>query len=70
MFVMYMNDILLCLEVLIKIWGEDNYFIVCSMDVFVIKFCKYLKRDGNIEIVNIYGNGFQFLVCVEEGVFK
>lgn len=58
MFVMYMNDILFWFEVLIKIWGEDNYFIVRSMDVFVIKLRKYLSKDENIEIVNIYGNGF------------
>jgi two-component system OmpR family response regulator len=33
--------------------------------VFVTKLRKYLKRDGNIEIVNIHGNGFQLLVKEE-----
>ncbi len=62
MFAMYMNDILPRSEALTKIWGEDNYFTARSMDVFVTKLRKYLKRDENIEIVNIHGNGFQLLV--------
>ena len=62
MFAMYMNDVLPRSEALTKIWGEDNYFTARSMDVFVTKLRKYLKRDENIEIVNIHGNGFQLLV--------
>ena len=62
MFCMYKNDILPRSEALTKIWGEDNYFTARSMDVFVTKLRKYLKKDANIEIVNIHGNGFQLLV--------
>lgn len=65
MFAMYKNDILPRSEALTKIWGEDNYFTARSMDVFVTKLRKYLKRDENIEIVNIHGNGFQLLVKEE-----
>ncbi len=68
MFCMYMNDILPRSEALTKIWGEDNYFTARSMDVFVTKLRKYLKQDGNIEIVNIHGNGFQLLVKSGEEV--
>ena len=70
MFAMYMNDILPRSEALTKIWGEDNYFTARSMDVFVTKLRKYLKKDNNIEIVNIHGNGFQLLVRAEEGASK
>jgi two-component system OmpR family response regulator len=66
MFAMYLNDILPRSEALKKIWGEDNYFTARSMDVFVTKLRKYLKKDENIEIVNIHGNGFQLLVKAEE----
>lgn len=66
MFAMYMNDILPRSEALTKIWGEDNYFTARSMDVFVTKLRKYLKKDELIEIVNIHGNGFQLLVKEEE----
>lgn len=66
MFAMYMNDILPRSEALNKIWGEDTYFTARSMDVFVTKLRKYLKKDENIEIVNIHGNGFQLLVRAQE----
>ncbi len=66
MFAIYKNDILPRSEALTKIWGEDNYFTARSMDVFVTKLRKYLKRDEQIEIVNIHGNGFQLLVKAEE----
>ncbi len=66
MFCVYKNDILPRSEALTKIWGEDTYFTARSMDVFVTKLRKYLKRDENIEIVNIHGNGFQLLVKEEE----
>ncbi len=65
LFALKMNDILPRSEALTKIWGEDNYFTARSMDVFVTKLRKYLKRDEMIEIVNIHGNGFQLLVKAE-----
>ena len=68
LFVLHKNDILPRSEALTKIWSEDNYFTARSMDVFVTKLRKYLKRDANIEIVNIHGNGFQLLVKADEGV--
>ena len=66
MFALHKNDVLLRSEALTKIWGEDNYFTARSMDVFVTKLRKYLKRDENIEIVNIHGNGFQLLIREEK----
>lgn len=65
LFAIAINDILPRSEALTKIWGEDNYFTARSMDVFVTKLRKYLKRDEHIEIVNIHGNGFQLLVKSE-----
>lgn len=66
LFAININDILPRSEALTKIWGEDNYFTARSMDVFVTKLRKYLKKDEQIEIVNIHGNGFQLLVKTEE----
>ena len=62
MFCQKQNDVLERADALIKIWGEDNYFTARSMDVFITKLRKYLKKDPNIEIVNIHGNGFQLLI--------
>ena len=62
LFCIYKNDVLTRSEALTKIWGEDNYFTARSMDVFVTKLRKYLKKDDKIEIVNIHGNGFRLIV--------
>ncbi|MFT7588296.1 MAG: two-component system OmpR family response regulator [Limisphaerales bacterium] len=62
------NDITYREEALKSIWGRDDYFTARSMDVFITKLRKYLKEDGNIEIVNIHGNGFR--LNVEEPVEK
>lgn len=45
-----------------SIWGEDSYFTTRSMDVYITKLRKYLKKDSNIEIINIHGNGFRMLI--------
>ena len=61
LFCIYKNDVLERSVALTKIWGEDNYFTARSMDVFVTKLRKYLKRDDKLEIVNIHGNGFRLI---------
>ncbi len=58
---LYVNrNNLLSREMILKsIWGDDDYFIGRSMDVFIAKLRKYLKPDPNISIVNIHGTGFK-----------
>lgn len=46
-------------EILTKVWGDDDYFMGRSMDVFISKLRKYLKDDPTIEIVNYHGVGFK-----------
>lgn len=46
-------------EILTRVWGEDDYFMGRSMDVFISKLRKYLKDDPTIEIVNYHGVGFK-----------
>lgn len=41
------------------VWGDNNYFIGRSMDVFITKLRKYLKDDPNVSIVNIHSTGFR-----------
>src|ERR1700727_1192730 len=60
----HMNDLLPREQALKKIWGSDTYFNGRSMDVYIAKLRKYLKDDGNIEIVNIHGNGFRLVAPV------
>jgi DNA-binding response OmpR family regulator len=55
------NDLLPREKALKKIWGSDTYFNGRSMDVYITKLHKYLKKDPNLEIVNIHGNGFRLV---------
>jgi DNA-binding response OmpR family regulator len=51
---------LLTREVALKsVWGDDDYFIGRSMDVFIAKLRKYLKEDERISITNVHGTGFR-----------
>jgi len=44
------------------IWEDDTYFNARSMDVYIAKLRKHLKQDETIEIMNVHGRGFRFLV--------
>jgi DNA-binding response OmpR family regulator len=46
-------------EILREVWGNDDYFMGRSMDVFISKLRKYLKDDATIQIVNYHGVGFR-----------
>jgi len=45
--------------VLNAVWGQDDYFVGRSLDVFITKIRKYLKVDENVKINNIHGVGFK-----------
>ncbi len=49
-------------EILNKIWGDDDYFMGRSLDVFISKLRKYLKDDPAIQIANYHGVGFRLEV--------
>lgn len=46
--------------ILNAVWGQDDYFIGRSFDVFITKLRKYLKEEPTIKISNIHGVGFKF----------
>lgn len=49
-------------EIALKlIWGEHDYFLGRSMDVFITKLRKYLKEDPDIKIENVHGVGFKLI---------
>ena len=43
------------------IWTDDNYFNARSMDVYITKLRKYLKKDPSVRIQNIHGKGYKLL---------
>ncbi len=58
------NRILKREEVLLNVWGKDDYFLGRSMDVFITKLRKYFKEDDSVHIETIHGMGFRFNATV------
>jgi DNA-binding response OmpR family regulator len=42
-----------------QLWGEDDYFLGRSLDVFISRLRKYLSKDTSLKIENIHGVGFR-----------
>src|SRR5690554_1902985 len=61
MLAIYENDLMPREVALTKIWRDDNYFTSRSMDVYIAKLRKYLKKDSNVEVLNIHGEGFRLV---------
>ena len=55
------NDLLSRNKALEEIWNDDNYFTSSSMDVYIAKLRKYLRKDTSLEIANIHGEGFRLI---------
>ena len=61
-FVLHINKILKREELLLNVWGKDDYFLGRSMDVFITKLRKYLKPDPAIALETIHGVGFRLQI--------
>ncbi|MBK9391724.1 MAG: response regulator transcription factor [Bacteroidetes bacterium] len=57
-FMINKNKILAREDILTEIWGEDDYFLGRSMDVFISRLRKYVQNDKNIDIRTVRGTGF------------
>ncbi|MFW6096045.1 MAG: response regulator transcription factor [Bacteroidota bacterium] len=44
-----------------SIWEDDSYFNARSMDVYITKLRKYLKKDPDVQILNIHGKGYKLI---------
>ena len=56
------NEVLDKSLILKKLWGDDDFFNSRSMDVFITKLRKKLKKDTSIQILNVRGYGYK-LIC-------
>lgn len=46
-------------EILEKLWGENDYFLGRSLDVFMTRLRKYFKEDDRIKFDSVRGIGFK-----------
>lgn len=51
-------------DLLIEVWGSDDFFSGRSMDVFISRLRKYFKQDSNISIESTRGIGLTFKIEV------
>lgn len=59
MFIENKNATLRRPHILERVWGEDDYFLGRSLDVFISRLRKYLQNDENVKIGNVHGVGFK-----------
>ncbi|ASV31253.1 response regulator transcription factor [Maribacter cobaltidurans] len=45
-------------DILIKIWGKNDYFNKKSLNVFITRLRKFLERDSRIKIENVHSKGY------------
>ena len=56
------NEVIKRSVILETLWGEDDYFLGRSLDVFISRLRKYLSQDGRSKIENIHSVGFKMKV--------
>ncbi len=57
--ILQQNQICKRSDILEKIWGEDDYFMGRSLDVFISRLRKYLSTDQTLKLENVHGIGFK-----------
>lgn len=54
------NSVLKREQILTSLWGDDDYFMGRSLDVFISRLRKILVTETHISIENLHGIGFKF----------
>ena len=62
LFIENANIVLKREDILKTLWGDDDYFMGRSLDVFISRLRKILSDEKNISIENIHGVGFKFFL--------
>jgi DNA-binding response OmpR family regulator len=60
LFIQNPNRVLKREEILKSLWGNDDYFMGRSLDVFISRLRKILANDKNIIIENLHSIGFKY----------
>ncbi len=62
LFAQNLNQIVKREQILMKVWGNDQYFSSRSLDVFISRIRKLLKSDPAIKIENIHNIGYRMKI--------
>ena len=64
MLALSINNVVKREKVLTKVWGENDYFMGRSMDVYIARLRKKLKEDESVSIINVHRMGFKLAVSL------
>lgn len=56
------GDVVAFSELLNEIWGDDSYYNLRSLNVFISHLRNYLNSDTNVEIQSLRGTGYRLIV--------
>jgi len=56
------NQLVLKKDILLKFWGNTDYFNGKSLEVFISRIRKLLRAEQSIKIENVYGAGYIFTI--------
>lgn len=48
-------------NILLELWGDDNFFNGRNMDVYISKIRKYLQHDPSVQLINVRGLGYKLV---------
>ena len=60
------NRILKREEILLHVWGKNDFFLGRSMDVFITRLRKFLAADPSVSIETIHKVGYRFVLKGQE----
>lgn len=61
-FAKHINGVVNKKEILLEIWGDDSFYNVRSLDVYINKLRDFFAKDPNISILTLRGVGYRFNV--------
>lgn len=59
------GEIVTTTDLLSEFWGDDSYYNLRSLNVFISRLRNYLREDSRIEIQSVRSTGYRMVVCEE-----
>jgi len=56
------NDVIYKKDLLLQIWGDDSFYNVRNLDVYINRLRDYFSEDSGISILTLRGVGYRFNV--------
>jgi DNA-binding response OmpR family regulator len=63
---LHANSVVKREDILMNVWGKEDYFLGRSMDVFMTKIRKYLKDAEGVDLQTVHGVGFKLILIKQE----